>query len=310
MKAIYNSVLCLLSVQFARAWLLVPPRTSSNPWKRATRRLNVKHKRESSLLAVDSTVSAAVSLLSMRVNNTTRLGQYQAVIDAAAASTQNSCTLIGIRTIGVDFGLVRTGIATSVGYQPTPLAILTDLNSTQLCERIVQYARSEQASQIVVGLPLHKNGTLAEQTNITLVFAAELMRYVVASLGANLPVILWDERYTSKEAAARAHADHPGRSLYGTLDAEAACIILEHYYNENGQGALRIELDESTRRDCLKLFEQRLTEGATRLMQVVYEREAKLRRRSEMLTRRRVEEEAAILVGVERSRKKKKKRKR
>jgi putative Holliday junction resolvase len=173
------------------------------------------------------------------------------LIDAASAVTQGSCRLLGVKSIGVDYGLVRTGLASTVGYNPSPIGILTDLNNTQVSQSVIRYARAEQASRIIVGLPLHKNGTVAEQTNITIVFGEELARNVLEQLGPNVPVLWWDERYTSKEAAARAHSRNPHSSLYGTLDADAACIILENYYEDNGEDAQEVELAPEVREQCI-----------------------------------------------------------
>jgi RNase H-fold protein (predicted Holliday junction resolvase) len=131
------------------------------------------------------------------------------MLHAAAAVTQESCQLLSIKSVGVDYGLVRTGVAVTVGYDPKPLAILTDLNATRVSQQVVRYCRSEQASRVIVGLPLHKNGTVAEQTNLTLNFSQELAKHVLRELGPGVPVLLWDERYTSKEAAARAHSQDP-----------------------------------------------------------------------------------------------------
>ena len=252
---------------------------------------------------------ASASLLAA-ANSTEKPKLYQSFLDAMASSTDSSYKLLGTRTIGVDFGLVRTGIATSVGYKPKPLAILTDLNNTQVCHQVIKYALAEQASQIIVGLPLHKNGTVAEQTNITLVFAEELTSCVLCALGPTVRVILWDERYTSKEAAARAHAASPDRELYGTLDAEAACIILEHYFNENGQGALSVELDESKRQESLQMYAKKQAEEQLRISQIAYERDARLQRRSEMINRQKAEETKPFDGPDSRRKKKKKKRKR
>ena len=196
-----------------------------------------------------------------------------------------------------------------MGYKPKPLAILTDLNNTQVCHQVIQYVRAEQASQIIVGLPLHKNGTIAEQTNITLAFAEELASTVLSTLGPAVRVVLWDERYTSKEAAARAHAASPNRDLYGTLDAEAACIILEHYFNENGQGALSVELDEIKRQASLQIYALNQADEQLRIKEVAYEREARLQRRSEMLNRQKADE-LNTCDGPDSKKKKKKKRKR
>ena len=88
------------------------------------------------------------------------------LVQAAASVTQESSKLLGVKSIGVDYGLVRTGVAVTVGYQPKPLAILSGLNNTQVCEKVVEICLAEQTNRLIVGLPLHKNGTEAEQTNI------------------------------------------------------------------------------------------------------------------------------------------------
>ena len=77
------------------------------------------------------------------------------LLDAAASLTQESCSLLGVKSIGVDYGVVRTGVAVTVGYDPKPLAILADLNTTQVCQQVVRTCQSERANQVVVGLPLH-----------------------------------------------------------------------------------------------------------------------------------------------------------
>jgi putative Holliday junction resolvase len=236
----------------------------------------------------------------------------ETLINAAAASTQATCRLIGVKAIGVDYGLVRTGIAATIGFEPKPIAILSDLNNTQVCREVISFARAEQASQIIVGLPLHKNGTVAEQTNITLVFAQELGQCVLAALGPNVPVYLWDERYSSKEAAARARAANPDRFLYATLDAEAACIILEHYFYENGEGSITVEMDASTRQDCLERYNANQMEEARRMEQNLLERQAKIQDRLDRIAQMK-REDAELSSGQNQntsSKKKKKKKKR
>mmetsp|Transcript_21521 Transcript_21521/g.53179 ORF Transcript_21521/g.53179 Transcript_21521/m.53179 type:complete len:208 (+) Transcript_21521:4324-4947(+) len=105
-----------------------------------------------------------------------------AIMSAAAAITKESCQLLGVKSLGVDYGLVRTGVAATVGYDPTPLKILSNLNNTEVSGCVVEMCRAEQANQVVVGLPLHKNGTEANQTTITRVFAAQLADHVIRNL--------------------------------------------------------------------------------------------------------------------------------
>jgi putative transcription antitermination factor YqgF len=177
---------------------------------------------------------------------------------------------------------------------------------------VVRHAQREQANCVVVGLPLHKNGSVAEQTEITLEFCQVLAAKVLSELGPGVPVLVWDERYTSKEAAARAHSRDPGRLLYGTLDAEAACIILEHYYVDNGVGAFPIVVtDDEVRRQCLEAYENRRHSEEMRKVDMMKERERKLQRRKESIARaRELEQQRTVDCSIPSDKRKKRKKKR
>ena len=204
------------------------------------------------------------------------------VISAAATVTKESSLLLGLRSLGVDYGLARTGLAITIGFAPQQLKIIEEENSTLVVDQIIRYAGLEGASQIILGLPLHKNGTESEQTGVTRIFGDMLARKAYSILG-NVPIILWDERYTSKEAAARAHAQNPNRALRGTLDAEAACIILENYYFDGGKGAEEIRLDEDVKNSCLEEYRQHEMEIKIQKQAILEKRDANLRRRQERM---------------------------
>jgi len=234
-------------------------------------------------------------------------------MDAAAASTQQSCELLGTKSIGVDFGLVRTGVALTIGYEPQPITILSDLNATQVAQRVIKYCISERAKQVIVGLPLHKNGTEAPQSSITREFASQLACLVLARLGPDFQVYLWDERYTSKEAAARVLNTNPKQKLHKTLDADAACIILENYYSENGKGAERVQVPEDMREVYLSAWEAQQQEESRRKQEESNQRSvSRTERRQVAMERARKMEEAMAKDGtlLESTRKKKKKKKR
>jgi putative Holliday junction resolvase len=232
------------------------------------------------------------------------------LIDAASAVTQGSCRLLGVKSIGVDYGLVRTGVAATVGYEPQPIAILSDLNNTQVSQQVIRYARAERASRIVVGLPTHKNGTVAEQTNITIVFGEELARNVLEQLGPNVPVLWWDERYTSKMASARAKSIDPYSTLYGTLDADAACIILENYYEDNGEDAQEVELPPDVREQCILRWKVGKQSEDDALQALQDKRNSNILRRKERIAQeRKMEQEMAENGTVDDSPSKKKKKK-
>ena len=249
------------------------------------------------------------------------------VMDVAASITQESCPLLGVKSLGVDYGLVRTGLAVTVGYEPIPLAILqapTEISSanatTYLCARIMEYAVSQQVHRLIVGLPLHKNGTVAEQTNLTLAFGAQLAATALRTLGPRVPVLFFDERYTSQEAEARAHSRNPQqrrdrRQFYGTLDADAAAIILENYYQDGGVGARALELPADVRDECLEQFECQQQEREQVRRRVVEERQARIQQRKEAVAtaeeewKVRNDSDVVAESSDRKSKKKKKKRK-
>ena len=213
---------------------------------------------------------------------------------------------MGIKSIGIDYGGVRTGLAATIGYDFRPLRIVSDLNNTDLCQEVIARAKSESAERIVVGLPLHKNGTESERSNITRCFAAELSASVLSSFGPDYDgVYLWDERYTSKEAKARIMSTAKGRGsirsaddLDGTIDADAACLILEHYYQNSGVGAELVKVPEGYVRDkCLEAWdiEQQRQEQAKE--DTKRKREEALNARQLMMNRVKEMEAAAAAAG-------------
>jgi putative Holliday junction resolvase len=222
----------------------------------------------------------------------------EAIRDAAAEFTQESCPLLGVKSLGVDYGLVRTGIAVTVGYNPTPLQILVESNVTRVAEMVAQIAYRERSDQIIVGLPLHKNGTEAEQTSLTRAFAAELATTVLKELGPDVRVLLFDERYTSKEAAARAHSKNPNQDLHGALDAAAACIILENYYDDNGRGMELVTIrDPSLVALYHAEWEERQRRMVKQLQDAMSDRDARLQWRREAMERDRHLEASSRIQG-------------
>lgn len=241
---------------------------------------------------IPSTVSSSTSELLMQQQSSSLVSL--SLIDVASSITQDNCHLLGVKSIGVDYGLVRTGISVTVGYEPKPITILCDTNMTQICLQVIHYTKSEQAKLIVVGLPFHKNGTIAEQTNKTLIFGQLLTRMVLQSLGPSIDVVFFDERYTSKEAAARAHSANPNSNLYGTLDADAACIILENYYNDNGTGGYRITLDPIVRQECIENYHQQRSAQNELQRQITMQRHEKITNRKNTMLLRAMEEEKLL----------------
>ena len=120
-------------------------------------------------------------------------------------------------TLGVDYGLRRVGVCVGVGFASRPLEVIEhDEDIDAVVARLLQIARRERIASIVVGLPLEKDGAEGLQCAATRRFADAL-----AAAAPATPLVLWDERFSSREAEALL-AHRPGAAL----DAVAACVIL------------------------------------------------------------------------------------
>jgi putative transcription antitermination factor YqgF len=248
-----------------------------------------------------------------------------------------------LRSLGIDYGLIRTGLAvTTGGYRPRPLGILSGytkqytlrnvtkikeitgtenatvngIDNTRLIEAIVSMAQSEQVTNLVLGLPLHKNGSISEQSNITQQFGVELLEHLRKECGNTMNVTLWDERYTSKEAASRIVGEMMARNrdlssidLEGCLDDEAACIILEHYYQVLGKDAQVLTLDDATEEECRRLYEAKIVQREQERIQIFEDREKMWNARREMIKRDRLLMEENDGSGGGKKKKKRKKKK-
>jgi RNase H-fold protein (predicted Holliday junction resolvase) len=101
----------------------------------------------------------------------------------------------GRKTIGVDYGLKRTGVCVSVGYAPRALPVIFHNNQPDLvAQALVDLVKREAAEQMVVGFPINSRGLEGEQANCTRTMVAEL-----ASRAPLCTIYLWDERHRSPQ---------------------------------------------------------------------------------------------------------------
>ena len=136
------------------------------------------------------------------------------------------------RYLGLDVGTKRIGIAVSdeLGLTAQPVMTLeTRRNPREDLRSIARLARRHSVAGIVVGNPLHISGEVSPRAAKVQAFAAELGTLT------GLPIHLWDERLTSREAhqilyeAGHARQDH--REL---VDQVAATLILQSFLDERG----------------------------------------------------------------------------
>ena len=130
--------------------------------------------------------------------------------------------------IAFDYGLRRIGVA--VGQQVThsanPLEPVSNGEHGPDWPRIETLVREWRPQRLIVGLPLHADGTPSD--------IGEHVRKFVGALGRfDLPVDTVDERYSSLEAEAmlksQREAGLRGRISKEAIDSAAATLIAERW---------------------------------------------------------------------------------
>jgi putative Holliday junction resolvase len=130
--------------------------------------------------------------------------------------------------LAFDFGLRRIGVAVgqTVTGSASPLGVVRNSESGPDESRIEALIREWRPSRLVVGLPLHADGSEGDIAREVRAFAKSLERF-------ELPVETCDERLSSHEAEqalVRARqAGSRGRIRKSDIDAAAAVVIAERY---------------------------------------------------------------------------------
>ena len=120
--------------------------------------------------------------------------------------------------MALDFGSARTGVAVSdpTGIIARPLCVVEKAASEAGLEELERLVQNEAAEQVVVGHPLTLRGERGDQAHATEQFAKKLRERL------EVPVLLFDERFTTDLAQQAPSADAPE-------DARAAAHLLSSY---------------------------------------------------------------------------------
>lgn len=132
--------------------------------------------------------------------------------------------------LALDVGNRRIGVAVS---DPTdllvrPLTVLTRTNSRADGEAIGRLIQETSADTVVVGIPLHADGSPSLQSEKILAFVRFLRRFLT------IPVQTWNEHGTTREAQAEMIEMGVSRAKRkALLDAAAAAVILDDWLLSN-----------------------------------------------------------------------------
>lgn len=128
--------------------------------------------------------------------------------------------------MGIDYGTKRMGIALSdelmMIAQPFELILAKPIES--FLDRLKEIIQEKEVERIVIGMPLHMNGSHG--------LSAEKVDALIEKLKetVDLPITTWDERLSSVEANRILIAGKVSRKKRKEkVDKTAAAIILQSY---------------------------------------------------------------------------------
>ena len=131
------------------------------------------------------------------------------------------------RYLGLDIGVKRIGVAVSdeLGLMARPVMTLErKRNPKDDLRSLARLCRKHDCVGVVAGNPLHLSGEKSAQGERARKFGEELAAM------AGVPLYLWDERLTSREAHAILYeAGRPRQEHRAVVDQVAATLILQGF---------------------------------------------------------------------------------
>jgi putative Holliday junction resolvase len=130
------------------------------------------------------------------------------------------------RLLGIDYGTVRVGLAVTDPERRIAFPLRTYLrrDAEKDSEFFRAVVREEAIGAMVVGLPVHLSGREGKKAAEARAFGKLLAE------ATGLPVVFWDERFTSAEAEGHLwSAGLTSRKRQARRDRVAAQILLQSY---------------------------------------------------------------------------------
>jgi len=144
-----------------------------------------------------------------------------------------------MRLLSLDVGDRRVGVAVSddTGLIASPLTVIRRTSKAADFDKIARLVREQRAGELVIGLPLNRDGSTGPQAQRVERYAAALVESLRAQ-GLGLPVIFWDEHLSTQRAEeAMIVAGRKAKDRRDRIDAAAAAVILQDYLDEQRQSA-------------------------------------------------------------------------
>jgi putative holliday junction resolvase len=154
----------------------------------------------------------------------------------------------GSRILALDYGTKRIGVALSdeLGWTAQPLETFERRTLDRDLTHIASLVSTHEVGQVVLGFPLQLDGREGPAVQAMRAFATQLEQRL------SVPLVLWDERMTTKAAEdLLIAADVSRKKRKGAIDRVAAAILLQSYLASrepatSPPGWLDSQFDEST----------------------------------------------------------------
>lgn|SRR5574341_473782 len=133
------------------------------------------------------------------------------------------------RIMAVDYGEARIGVAISdpLGLFARPHSIITHSRRDDALSSLQQIATKEDVGLVIIGLPTDSSGGISRQARVVIRWARHLSRVM------EIPILFWDESYSSEDARAVVRDNRKARAGVGRqrkpVDDIAAAAILQDY---------------------------------------------------------------------------------
>jgi len=134
------------------------------------------------------------------------------------------------RTLGIDFGTRRIGLALSdpTGTLASPLPFLENSGPQKVATALQDLVQAQDVQTVVIGLPRNMDGTYGP--------AAQKVREFIAQIQPHIPaeIISQDERLTTVQASRNlSQMGLTQKELRKKVDSSSAALILQQFLDRN-----------------------------------------------------------------------------
>lgn len=130
--------------------------------------------------------------------------------------------------VGIDFGDAVTGLALGKNGSVTPVRAVESKDNMTVVKEVIRLVKENEASSVVLGLPLSYDHKETPQS-------VEVRRFAkILKTRLGIPVMFVDEFGTTREAVTEAIGEELPQKARRRVDSISASIILKRFFSDEG----------------------------------------------------------------------------